>query len=123
MTQPNNIEKVSIKIQGMSCSSCSAIIEKKLKATKGVINASINFAAEKAQVEFDKESITLEQITKIVDDLGYKAILDEEKNTEKVTLKVKGMSCTACANQIEKSLSKVDGIVSANIIFAVLAPI
>jgi len=119
MTQLKNTEKVSFKIQGMSCSSCSAIIEKKLRATKGVINASINFAAEKAQVEFEKERINIEKLTKIIEDLGYKAILEEQKNIEKVTLKIKGMSCTACASQIEKSLSKVEGITAANVNFAV----
>jgi len=120
MIQSKNIKKISFKIQGMSCSSCSASIEKKLKATKGVINANINFAVEKAQVEFDKESIDIEKITKIVEDLGYKAIAEPtDKNIEKITLKLSGMTCTACASQIEKTLGKMDGIIAANVNFAV----
>ena len=38
---------------------------------------------------------------------------------EKVTLKVKGMHCVSCANNIEKTLGKTDGVESANINFAV----
>ena len=45
MSQIRNSEKVSFKIEGMSCSSCSANIEKKLKQTEGVIDARIIFAA------------------------------------------------------------------------------
>lgn len=44
---------------------------------------------------------------------------DEEKPMEKVTLKVKGMHCVSCANNIEKTLGKTDGVESANINFAV----
>ena len=43
----------------------------------------------------------------------------EEKNIEKVTFKVKGMTCVSCANNIEKTLGKTDGIESAIINFAV----
>lgn len=48
MIQSKNIQKTGWRIQGMSCTSCSANIEKKLKIAKDVINASVNFAAEKA---------------------------------------------------------------------------
>jgi Cu+-exporting ATPase len=120
MTQSNNTEKAVWKIQGMSCSSCALNIEKKLKTTDGVVNASVNFAAEKAQAEFDKGTTNLEELTKIVMDLGYGAIPEITDNvTEKVTLKVSGMTCTACSNTIEKGLNKMDGITSANVNFAV----
>ncbi|ABR47306.1 heavy metal translocating P-type ATPase [Alkaliphilus metalliredigens QYMF] len=120
MTQSSNIEKVVWKIQDMSCSSCSLSIEKKLKATEGVLNASVNFAAEKANAAFDKETTNIEELTKIIEDLGYGAIVEtDEKETEKVTLKVSGMTCTACSSAIEKGLNKMEGIRSASVNFAV----
>jgi len=119
MTQIKNVRNLGFKIQGMSCSSCSNSIEKKLNSLDGIIKASVNIATEKGQVEYDSNTIDIQAILKGVEDAGYKAILDEEKSTEKVTLKIKGMTCTACASQVEKSLSKVEGIIEANVNFAV----
>ncbi|MPW24452.1 heavy metal translocating P-type ATPase [Alkalibaculum sp. M08DMB] len=118
MAQSKSIVKVGFKIQGMSCTSCSNNLEKKLKDTKGVINASVNFAAEKALVEYDKETTNIEELTKVADKLGFKAIPeDNDSKTEKITLKLNGMSCTSCANNVEKNLNKIDGVISANVNF------
>jgi Cu+-exporting ATPase len=119
MSELRSAEKTSLKIQGMSCSSCSANIEKRLKATEGVIHAVINFAAEKAHVEFDREKVSIEGLIQVVEKLGYKALPEVEETSEKVTLKVNGMTCTACANKVEKTLNKMEGILSANVNFAV----
>ncbi|MCC5912366.1 MAG: copper-translocating P-type ATPase [Clostridiaceae bacterium] len=114
-----NIEKIVLKVDGMSCSSCAAGIERKLNKTEGVLSASINFAAEKAQIEFDKEKITIEKLMEIVNTLGYTAIADAEEKKEKVTLKVQGMTCSACSNRVEKVLNKMEGVIAANVNFAV----
>ncbi|WP_026476257.1 heavy metal translocating P-type ATPase [Alkaliphilus transvaalensis] len=119
MEQIKSIQKVDFKVQGMTCSSCSNNVQKKLNSLEGIIDASVNIATEKGQVEYDSNKIDIKSILNAVDNMGYKAILDEEKNTEKVTLKIKGMTCTACANKVEKSLNKIEGIVSANVNFAV----
>ncbi|SNS09156.1 Cu+-exporting ATPase [Anaerovirgula multivorans] len=119
MTQSKNVQKVGFKVQGMSCSSCANNVQKKLNSLDGIINANVNIATEKGQVEYDSTKIDIQAILKGVEDAGYKAVLDEEKNIEKVTLKIKGMTCTACANKVEKILSKMEGITSANVNFAV----
>ncbi|PKM54117.1 MAG: heavy metal translocating P-type ATPase, partial [Firmicutes bacterium HGW-Firmicutes-3] len=119
MSRTNNIKQVGFKVDGMSCSSCSNNIEKKLNALKGIVSANISIATEKGHVEYDDHIIDIKTILFAIDNLGYKAMLDEEKNTQKVTLRVKGMSCTACATNIEKSLHTVEGVVSANVNFAV----
>ncbi|AOY74810.1 heavy metal translocating P-type ATPase [Clostridium formicaceticum] len=119
MAQSNNIEKVSFKVQGMSCSSCAAGIERKLNKTEGVIGANINFAVEKAQVEFDKDKITLEAIMDIITSLGYVVSAEASGQQEKKTLKVQGMTCSACANRVEKTMNKMEGVISASVNFAV----
>lgn len=108
---------IAFRIEGMSCSSCAANVQKKLASLDGIITANVNIATEKGQAEYDSNKLNEQAILKAVDDAGYKAILDEEKNTEKVTLKVKGMTCTACANKVEKTLSKMEGITAANVNF------
>ncbi|PRX19236.1 Cu+-exporting ATPase [Orenia metallireducens] len=119
MSEAKALQKLSLKIVGMSCSSCANTIQKKLNSLDGIIDANINIATEKGQVKYDDSKIDVESILKGVEDAGYQAILDEEKNTEKITLKIKGMSCTSCANKVEKTLGEMEGVKAANVNFAV----
>ena len=46
--------KKILKIKGMHCASCATLIERKLKKVPGIINANVNYATEKASVEFEE---------------------------------------------------------------------
>jgi len=73
-------QKITLQIRGMDCASCAASIEHNLKKAKGVISASVNFAAENAFVEFDPKEIEIKSVKKIITDLGYK--IDEPNEHE-----------------------------------------
>ncbi|MCX6721168.1 MAG: heavy metal translocating P-type ATPase, partial [Candidatus Staskawiczbacteria bacterium] len=64
-------KKTTLKIQGMDCASCAAVIEHDLKKEKGVSSAVVNYATEKVYLDFDPAQITIEKIKKSVKDLGY----------------------------------------------------
>jgi Cu+-exporting ATPase len=66
--------KTILKITGMDCASCAANIEHTLKKTKGVQSAGVNFASEKASIEFDESQIDVSAIKKTISELGYGAI-------------------------------------------------
>ncbi|SDC46217.1 Cu+-exporting ATPase [Pelagirhabdus alkalitolerans] len=102
-------------IDGMSCSSCSLNIEKRLNQLDGVIEANVNLASEKAKISYDENKISKETIEKEIKDLGYLASKEEENQTEKVTLPVEGMTCSACSNRIEKVVSRMDGVKEAGV--------
>ncbi|MFA6227754.1 MAG: heavy metal translocating P-type ATPase [Patescibacteria group bacterium] len=65
------IEKQTYDISGMHCASCALTIEKKLKGVPGVKGATVNFATEQANVEYDCDKCTEEQIIKAVKQTGY----------------------------------------------------
>jgi Cu+-exporting ATPase len=44
---------IGLPIVGMTCVNCATTIERTLKRTQGVGEASVNFAAERAQVRYD----------------------------------------------------------------------
>jgi Cu+-exporting ATPase len=67
------MERKVLKISGMHCASCAALIETTLKKTEGVKTANVNFATEKLYLEFDPIEISIARIKKIIEDLGYKA--------------------------------------------------
>ncbi|OBF37385.1 copper-translocating P-type ATPase [Mycobacterium sp. ACS1612] len=67
---------VELSIDGMTCASCAHRIEKKLNKLDGV-TATVNFATEKAHVEYRNE-VTPAQLVATVKDAGYQAHLPEE---------------------------------------------
>lgn len=68
------IEKVILPIQGMTCASCVEKVEKALNSTAGVVHASVNFATEKATVEYIPSEAALKDLKKAVENAGYKVL-------------------------------------------------
>ena len=67
-------KKEILPIQGMHCASCAMTIEKSLKKVQGVKSANVNFASEKATVEYDEQQSSIGDFKKAVKDSGYEVI-------------------------------------------------
>jgi Cu+-exporting ATPase len=67
-------EHVELPITGMTCASCANRIERKLNKLDGV-TATVNYATEKARVEFDPGTVATEQLLGAVEAAGYSARL------------------------------------------------
>ena len=80
----------------------------------GVEEASVNFATETLSVKFDEAKVAASKIEEIVVKAGYSV----RKDMRNYTFKVEGMSCSACANRVERITKKIDGVESANVNFA-----
>jgi Cu+-exporting ATPase len=85
--------KKQLIIKGMHCATCALNIEKGLVKLPGVKTASVNFAAEKAFVEFDPKKISAQEIVAKVHDLGYEAA-EEAEVSEEVTDEAKKLRKT-----------------------------
>src|SRR5579884_199012 len=70
-------ERVELAIEGMTCASCAARIEKRLNQLEGV-SASVNFASEQAAVAFDPSSVSVDDLIGAVEAAGYRASLPPE---------------------------------------------
>ncbi|WP_420812888.1 heavy metal translocating P-type ATPase [Peribacillus acanthi] len=77
-------EKVELDIIGMTCAACSTRIEKGLNKVAGVSKANVNLALEKATVEYDPSVVTVQQMIKKVESLGYEAKVKEEGKQQNV---------------------------------------
>jgi len=71
---------ITIPIAGMTCAVCAQRIEKALVKIDGVSKVSVNFATEKATVEYDPQKTKLSVIKQTIQNLGYKALDIEKKN-------------------------------------------
>jgi Cu+-exporting ATPase len=68
------VDHVELPIMGMTCASCANRIERKLNKLDGV-TASVNYATEKATVDFDATAVAPEQLVAAVEAAGYRATL------------------------------------------------
>ncbi len=75
--------KVTLNVEGMTCSACSARVEKSLNKLEGVQNANVNFAINKATVEYTDGEVTVSDLIKAVEKAGYKAHEEREDNSDK----------------------------------------
>ncbi len=97
----------------MHCASCAIRIEKNLKKMKGVLNVNVNFATEKANIEFDETSLKQEDIEKAIEKTGYKAIKESgNEGIQELRLKVIGMDNPHCVGTIDNALNTLKGIIS-----------
>lgn len=118
-TTGNHIVKNSFPVLNMTCTSCAAGVESKVSSLNGVKSASVNFATESVQVEYDNEKISPADIKKAVQEIGYDIFLEDSKDIhKKETFSVLKMTCTSCAAGVEKTISALEGVNFAAVNFA-----
>ena len=64
---------LSLKISGMTCHACAALIQDELRETPGVTQAKVDFEQRQAAIEFEAEQVTTAELLKRIQELGYQA--------------------------------------------------
>ena len=91
-----NLAKETIQIQGMSCAACVRRVEKGLSTLEGVNSASVNFATERASVEYDPDAVTPSALKAKIKELGYDVVetqASQDGKLQKTTVSIGGMTC------------------------------
>lgn len=99
-----------IPVKGMHCATCALSISKGLFKKEGISKADVNFATEKAVVEYDPEQVSLDEISEVIRDLEFEPVLPEFDIIREITLRITGMTCAACVAAVEKALERVEGV-------------
>jgi Cu+-exporting ATPase len=102
-------KRIVLNIGGMHCVTCSQTIEKRLPKVNGIINSTVNFAVEKAIIDYDPDIVDQKTIEDAIAEVGYKVV------HEKITIKITGMHCATCVQTIEKALNAKDGVYKASV--------
>ena len=101
----------SFSIEGMTCAACVQTVEKAAQKLPGVEMASVNLATEKLSLNYDETVLSDEDISKAVADAGYKVAANDIKKT----LNIDGMTCSSCAQTVEKSVQNIPGVTSSHV--------
>src|SRR6187431_3260696 len=102
-------QQLHLSVTGMTCASCVGRVEKALKKTPGVLDASVNLATEQAAISYDPSQVAAGQLRAAVEKAGYGVITDQ------IEFPVTGMTCASCSGRVEKALKKTPGVLDASV--------
>ncbi len=77
-------KRINIPILKMGCAACAINVEKALQQMEGIKEASVNYATATAQVVFNSQKISPEQMKMAVQEAGYDLLLPEESSAENI---------------------------------------
>ncbi|MEZ4859875.1 MAG: heavy metal translocating P-type ATPase [Caldilineaceae bacterium] len=109
-------KQLTVPVIGMTCANCVKTVERNAKKVKTVNDAAVNFASEKLTIDYDpaisKPQEVLADVIARVEQAGYQVPTDHAE------IALLGMTCTNCANTIQRRLNKVEGVISAEVNYA-----
>lgn len=152
-TSPDNVSLVRMSVKGMTCSSCVNYLEKKLRELSDTAQqegdllysplpkVSVQLITEQADIEFDADAFTADELVSAVESFGYKAAMIKTEvvktsdstavaqedlaheavfsaRLETARFNIKGMNCAACARWIESKLQPIPWVKQAVVNFS-----
>ncbi|KAI9498123.1 hypothetical protein BDB00DRAFT_784201 [Zychaea mexicana] len=99
-----------LEVRGMTCASCVNSIERAVSAQPGIVAIKVSLLAERATVEFNPSTTSVEQIADMIEDVGFEAKPILQKRDDTVQLQIFGMTCASCVHSIEMGVGKLPGV-------------
>lgn len=65
------VKHIDLAIDGMSCASCTAAVERAVKKLSGIQSVQVNIATNRGSIDFDPSQVKLSQIKAAITDAGY----------------------------------------------------
>ncbi|HKI54411.1 MAG TPA: heavy metal-associated domain-containing protein, partial [Anaerolineales bacterium] len=107
----SNTKQLTLPITGMTCANCVATVERNLKKLDGVQSAVVNLSSERASVDYDSVKLSLPDFIARIDRAGYGIATGE------ADLVIKRLSDDNDARRLETALSKLEGVMEAQVSF------
>ena len=101
--------KLEIPVTGMTCAACATRVQKGLSKAEGVRTAGVNFATERATVEYDPATATAASLVEAVRSSGYGARIEETE------LQVSGLEMAATGDVVKRELESIEGVLLAEV--------
>ena len=134
MASSLHMATTTLRVEGMTCGSCTSSVESAFKGVDGAGNVSVSLVMERAVVHHDPEKLSAEAVKEMIEDRGFDAEIlatdipnsgtREEKYVDKetesmnlstTTLAVEGMTCGSCTSAVEGGFKNVPGVKSMSI--------
>jgi copper chaperone CopZ len=124
--EPSTLFRTSVRIDGMTCSSCVASIENALKTIPGVESSSVTVTLfpPRAFLSHNPNTISSTKLINEISQMGFEGTIlhsvpmsnvDHQLDlpaAETIRVSIHGMTCASCVNGIESYMLQQKGIVS-----------
>ncbi len=100
-------EQLQVEVN-IPSSTAAEQLEKILGELDGVVRAGVDASAKTASIEFLPSQISAAELKKAIEKAGFAAA------KQKVTLKIGGMHCAACAQNVETAVEELDGVIKVS---------
>ena len=117
-SKDGEVAVLNFRVEGMTCGSCAARVQRALERIDGVSRADINFATGKAHVTLASVDSDVGALSYAVERSGYKLVPLDHRVNAPLDFEVEGMTCGSCAARVQRVLSRLDGVVDAKVNFA-----
>ena len=107
------MKEQSYKVTGMTCSACSAAVQRTVSKMEGVSQAEVNLATETLRVSYDENTVDFNKLQAAVERAGYGLV--EPQALKRAELGVEGMTCASCSSAVERALKKLNGVSEASV--------
>ena len=114
MAEHTDKTALDLDVEGMTCGSCAARVQRALEGVEHVERADVNFATGKARV-YATRDIDVHALDAAVDRVGYTL---SRKQPETIDFDVEGMTCGSCAARVQRTLEAQSGVDAAEVNFA-----
>lgn len=111
MAMKESIIKDTYPVDGMHCAGCASTVEKTIRNTKGVQEASVNYATNTVSMVYNESEVNFKQLQKYVKGAGYTLQSKKDKATADAA-RVKGLKKTKKALYLAISLAAVVMVLS-----------
>ncbi len=103
------LQQIDLPITGMTCANCARTVERTLGKTEGVAEANVNFATERAHVNFDPAAVKINDMIERITKAGYGVA------QATIELPITGMTCASCVRNVERAVNKQSGVLAVNV--------
>jgi len=106
-------KRLTFDVDGMTCASCSAAVEKAAKKVPGIDMASVNLMTNQLTITYSEAPPADSEVIKAIEKAGYDAKLHRDEKS--VIIPVDGMTCASCSAAVERTIKKLPGALEVSV--------
>ncbi|KAK3669709.1 hypothetical protein LTR78_010392 [Recurvomyces mirabilis] len=128
-SQPDNLFRATLSINGMSCSSCIGKIVTTLEERAWVVSVNVAMATQSAVIDFRGRNADAAQFIMIINDLGYETSLVDvtklltqaesgpraARDAWKISYSIEGMTCSSCVGTVMQAIQDLSWVQSVDV--------
>ncbi len=103
--------QIRLPVQGMHCTGCAQSIELVLGQEDGIARIAVHYPTAQAEIAYHPAVRSLPEIVELIGKQGFSVPQVEAR------MAVRGMTCTGCADTVERTLAGTDGVLAAEVSF------